>query len=220
MLLSARDLVQLQLRTAFLLDRHGRLLAINEPQRPAAPRIFVGIAGSERVVRLRHDIAEKVARGWLACSHLDADLAASVAAHEPIVSEYRGPAYVLPPLTSPDEPSVMVRSKGAPPLHPELAARGWGYSEAEPYAGIVRDGRVVAVCYSSRDGAEACEAGVETAIEYRGQGLGAAVVRAWAAAVQRSGRIALYSTSWENRASQRIAVRLGAEQYGENWHLT
>jgi predicted GNAT family acetyltransferase len=55
---------------------------------------------------------------------------------------------------------------------------------------------------------------------YRGLGLGALAVRSWAAAVQRSGRIALYSTSWDNLPSQGIAARLGAQQYGENWHLT
>lgn len=217
--LSARDLVRLQLRTAFLLDRQGRLLAVNEPHRPEAPRVFLAIAGAERLVRVRHNVPEAVAREWLACAGDDAALAARVAAHQPITNQHRGPAYVLPPLNAELGQTIFVRSAGDPPLHPELVARGWGLTEPEPYAGVVRDGHIVAVCYSSRDGAEACEAGVETATTYRGQGLGALVVRAWAAAVQRSGRHALYSTSWDNLPSQRIAARLGARQYGENWHL-
>lgn len=219
-MLSAKDLLRLQLRTAFLLDRQGRLLAVNEPHRPAPPRVFVATGGGERLVRWRHDISETIARGWLSCADDDAALVSRVAAHQPISNEHRGPAYALPPLSEPSEAAVIARSAQAPPLHPELVARGWGLTEAEPYLGVVRDGHVVAVCYSSRDGEEACEAGVETAITYRGQGLGTLVVRAWAHAVQRSGRLALYSTSWDNDASQRIAAALGAEQYGENWHLT
>jgi len=37
--------------------------------------------------------------------------------------------------------------------------------------------------------------------------------------VQRGGRRALYSTSWDNAASQSIARRLSARLYGEDWHL-
>ena len=182
--------------------------------------MFIARAGAERVLRIRHDIPETVARTWLACGDDEARLRDRVAEHAPIANQHRGPAYVMPAQIEAPAGVIAVRSPEAPPLHPELVARGWGLSEAEPYVGVVRDGHVVAVCYSSRDGAEACEAGVETAITYRGQGLGAAAVRAWAAAVQRSGRLALYSTSWDNIASQRIAERLGAERYGENWHLT
>lgn len=220
MVINSRDLIRLQLRTAFVLDRHGRLLAVNEPHRPEAPRVFLAIAGTDRLVRVRHNVPEAVAREWLACAGEDAELAARVAAHQAITNEHRGPAYILPPQSADPGQTMLVRATGAAPLHPELVSRGWGMTEAEPYVGVVRDGHIVAVCYSSRDGAEACEAGVETAMTYRGLGLGALAVRAWAAAVQRSGRVALYSTSWDNLPSQRIAARLGAHRYGENWHLT
>jgi RimJ/RimL family protein N-acetyltransferase len=215
--LTNRELLHIQLRTAFILDAQGRLAAVNEPGQPAAPRIFVAGAGQERIVRVRSDIPELIARAWLA-SEDEKTLMAKVAAHSPIQREHRGPAYVLPQLRPRDDDVVFVRE--GPGLHPELVARGWRLTEADPYVGVVRDDQIVAVCYSSRDGAEACEAGVETASTYRAQGLGELAVRTWAAMVQRSGRLALYSTAWDNAASQRIAAKLGAEQYGENWHLT
>lgn len=215
-----RELLHIQLRTAFLLDRHGRLLAINEPGSPAAPRVFVATSEGERVLRVRRDIPESVARAWLAAGASDDRLVEAVAAHAPIQREHRGPAYWLPPQAVRSAEGVVDVRSSRLPLHPELVARGWGRSEAAPYLGIVRDGQVVAVCYSSRDGDAACEAGVETATSYRGRTLGELAVRAWAAAVQASGRMALYSTSWDNAASRRIAAKLGAEEYGENWHLT
>lgn len=209
----------MQLRTMFLLDRRGRLLAGNEPARPAPPRIFVTTGRGVRVVRVRHDVCERHTRDWLACCDDPAALAAKLSEHAPIEREYRGPAYVLPSL-EPARGTVFLGGSGAPPLHPALLARGWRTSETGPYVGVVRDGHVVAVCYSSREGSGACGAGVETAIQYRGLGLASLAVQSWAAAVQQSGRVALYSTEWENLASQRLAARLDARQYGENWHIT
>jgi RimJ/RimL family protein N-acetyltransferase len=65
----------------------------------------------------------------------------------------------------------------------------------------------------------AAEAGVETLEAFRGRGLATAAVACWARAVQRSGRLALYSTSWDNAPSQAVARRLSARLYGENSQL-
>lgn len=207
--LSDQDLLRIQLRTLFRLDSLGRLV-------PPSPRVFVGGATGERLVRIRGDIHESTSRRWLRCVE-DAELRELVEAHAPITNEYRGPAYVLPELAPPAD-AVEVRPGIA--LHPELAARGWMPAEQPPYVGVVRDGVVVAVCFSARSTAAAAEAGVETVESYRGQGLGTVAVARWAAAVQASNRLALYSTTWDNLASQRVAAHLGAREYGEDWHLT
>jgi RimJ/RimL family protein N-acetyltransferase len=83
------------------------------------------------------------------------------------------------------------------------------------------DGQPAAVCHSPRGcTAVAAEAGVETLEPFRNRGLATAAVACWARAIQRTGRLALYSTSWENVASLRVARRLSARPYGENWHLS
>lgn len=85
---------------------------------------------------------------------------------------------------------------------------------------VVEDGRAVAVCSSVRITDVAREAGVETAAGFRGRGYAAKVVAAWAAAVQRIGAIPLYSTSWNNTASQAVARKLGLRMFGADLHIT
>ena len=212
------ELLRIQLRTIYRFDALGRITARDsEPGRPA-PRIVVLSGGGERLIRVRHDIPEATCRAWLACPK-DDDLRARVAGHSPIETEYRGPACALPTVTAPPGDGVVEVGPGVP-LHPELVARGWKPAERGPYVAVIRDGLAVSLCFSAAECAEAAEAGVETATEYRGRGLVLDAVRAWAAALQASGRLALYSTTWENEASQRVAAKLGAFEYGENWHLT
>ncbi len=96
-------------------------------------------------------------------------------------------------------------------MGPELEAR-W------PCFGVMDGGLVVSICCCARTTVEAAEAGVETATRYRAGGwregrcgLGEAVIA--------SGRVAFYSTSRENLASQAVARKLGAVEFGEDWSL-
>ena len=73
---------------------------------------------------------------------------------------------------------------------------------------IVIDGTAVSVCFSARSTTAASEAGVETLPEHRGRRHAGAVTAAWAAQVRRQGRIPLYSTSWTNHPSRRVAARM------------
>jgi hypothetical protein len=210
------ELLRIQLRTLYRFDRLGRLKAMTSDAERVAPRIVVVSGGGQRLVRTRNDIPESACRAWLACESDDV-LRDRVARQAPIETEYRGPAYVLPPV---EPPSDVVHVNLGVPLHPELLARGWKPIERGPYVAVVRDGLAVSLCFSAAECGEAAEAGVETATAYRGRGLVVEAVRGWAAAVQASGRLALYSTTWENEASQRVAEKLGAFEYGEDWHLT
>jgi predicted GNAT family acetyltransferase len=60
---------------------------------------------------------------------------------------------------------------------------------------------------------------VETLEGYRGRGYAPMVVAAWARAVRETGRIPLYSTSRNNRASEAVARKLGLVQYGSDLSL-
>jgi hypothetical protein len=196
------------------------LLDVVAPGRmaPPGPRVQVFRGADARLVFVRTDIPDETVREWAATTD-DRVLARLVAEQAPIEREHRGPAFVLPRQAAPADGSVVRIGEGVA-LHAELVERGWRPEETPPYFGALGDGVVVAACFSARAGQRACEAGVETAAEYRGRGLVLAAIRAWAAEVQESGRLALYSTTWDNLASRRVAEKLGGVEYGEDWHLT
>jgi hypothetical protein len=101
--------------------------------------------------------------------------------------------------------------------------RGWIPGEiAEgrvPVIAVAEDGYPVSVCFCARRSEQAAEAGVETATAFRGRGLGQIVTSAWAFHVRQSGRVPLYSTSWANEASLKLAGKLGLIPYASHWSL-
>jgi predicted GNAT family acetyltransferase len=84
---------------------------------------------------------------------------------------------------------------------------------------IVVDGNPVSVCFSARSSPVACEAGVETAAQFRGRGYAGVVTAAWARAIRASGRTPFYSTSWTNGASLANARKLGLIATGSSWSV-
>lgn len=78
----------------------------------------------------------------------------------------------------------------------------------QPCFVIIEDDLPVSICCSARQNSTAGEASVFTHEEYRGRGYGVEVANAWAVKVQKQGRIALYSTSWDNFASQSVVRKL------------
>ena len=100
-----------------------------------------------------------------------------------------------------------------PDLFRVLAAR-------QPCFAVVQDGVAVSVCFSSRVGRQAAEAGVETLPDFRGRAYATAVTAAWGAAVRERGLIPLYSTSWDNLASQGVARRVGLIMFGADLSWT
>ncbi|HSW09346.1 MAG TPA: hypothetical protein VLK32_00365 [Bacillota bacterium] len=75
----------------------------------------------------------------------------------------------------------------------------------QPFFGLVEEGRAVSICSSVRITPAAHEAVVETLPSFPGRGYAQDVVAGWASAVQATGALPLYSTSWENVASQAVA---------------
>ncbi|MYF91323.1 MAG: GNAT family N-acetyltransferase [Gemmatimonadetes bacterium] len=89
-----------------------------------------------------------------------------------------------------------------------------------PYLAVIEDSQAVSIYQSVRLSWRAHEAGVDTLEAYRQRGYAVSTVAAWALAVRALDLVPLYSTSWENVASQRVARRLGLVQYGVDYHVT
>ncbi len=92
--------------------------------------------------------------------------------------------------------------------------------ERQPFVVAVENDAAVALCCSVRITAAAHAAGVETLPAARRRGMASQAVAEWARAVDELGAIALYSTSWDNVASQAVARRLGMKLIGVDFHVT
>lgn len=206
------------MRTLYCVDRLGRLVCVNDLGTPPAPRVFIG-TGSDgsRVVRVGAGVGEREWRALLRCAGDSQAVRATLETTAPVKRENRGPAYVLPGDLRAGPRAVPVAEPEV--LHPELAPWGPELEARWPCFGVMDGGLVVSICCCARTTVEAAEAGVETATGFRGRGMAAEAVAAWAEAVIASGRVAFYSTSRENLASQAVARKLGAFEFGEDWSL-
>ena len=232
-------LIEIQVETLFRAGTDGRLSAVNEPGMPLAPRFFLGRTRNRNLVRYRHDLPADLVRildSLVAAEPVGAALTgeppvtydsirATLQAHGPVRDEWRGPAYRFPDALPPGAfdtplPLVEVGANNVGVLEGPFASLATVLPAILPCVAVVAEGAAVAVCHAARRSARAAEAGVITLPGFRGCGHGSAVVAAWARAVRRTGLLPLYSTSWDNTASRRLAQRLGLVLYAEDIHLT
>jgi RimJ/RimL family protein N-acetyltransferase len=237
------DLMRMQAATLYLLDDRGRMVAVNEAGRPPAPRVFLGRTRQGNVWHLRHDLPpEQVSplSDLLAAEPTLDDLPAAGAAGDrpaeprclsalraelaraaPLAGEWRGPAYLVPPGAGApaDAPTVEIVDGRTELSGTEFEWLIAELAERAPCLAALEGGRAVAICFCSRRGERAAEAGIETSPAHRGRGLASAAAASWSAAVRRRGLLPLYSTAWDNLASRGVARRLGARLYGEDLSL-
>ncbi len=228
--------MNIHVRALFTHSNDLRLLFINEPGGSSAhaPRLFLGRTRAGNVWRFRADLSEKLCEELSAlCAdeppvsskfdepprHLEKYIRL-LERDAPVQNPQMGPAYHFPQNVSPpSRPLLAVTEKNAEVL------RG-GFEEFivelptwQPFVALVEDGRTVSVCRSVRITREAHEAGVETLPDFRGKCCAGEVVAEWALRVQTFGAIPLYSTSWENSASQAVARKLNLNCYGVDFQI-
>ena len=229
---SNREFMAVQVEALFTFDAAGRMQRTNEPNAAPAPRFFLGRTKAGHLWRFRYDLpaglvqrldalaaSEPVVAGLPALPACIDGLRDALSAGGGTLDEYAGPAYRFPEeITAPSRVVTMTTADAHllretfPSLVPEVSAR-------QPCMAVVQDGAAVSVCLSARRSYRAAEAGVETHEAFRGRGHATAVTAAWALAVRSHGLVPLYSTSWENTASQGVARRLGLIVYGVDLDL-
>jgi hypothetical protein len=222
-------LLRLELDTLWVTDATGGLLHCRTPQAEAAPQLVVATCAAGVVWAPNAAIAEPVrsalaahlvdergggAIGWAPrCKDVLVDaLGAGLA--EP----HGGPSYVIEGALATAD-AVDLRSSATTDrrwLRGRLPERDRDL--AAPWVVAVVDDAVAAVCETARSAPAAAEAGVWTYEPHRRRGLGAAVTAAWSAMV--ADRIAFYSTSWTNLASQGVARHLRLRPLGHWWQLS
>jgi RimJ/RimL family protein N-acetyltransferase len=235
------DLLQQHVDVLFTRDPRGRIVVNNEPDGERAPRLYLARGRASIVTAVRHDVPEAVAerlsriasgiRQWDGTPSNPPtfdELRITLATQAPIQDESTGPAFRLdeprsdaaPGSAIPKVPVLPVDEDNANLLETFFPYTRSILADRQPVVGVVVDGAVVSACYSARRGEAVCEAGVDTEKAYRGRGFATAVVTAWRDAVIADGRLPLYSTSWDNDASLRVARRLGAVAYAETVSLS
>ena len=216
----------LLLRTLFSLDGDNRIVGTREPDPSAGPKFSLIRGKGDHAWAVRSDVPQRLAEEL-----------GDLAREEPPIADFRdapvnaarymslidgrvdsGPAFEFPDEIATVSGTVMIEDADQLDYHFE----GWTNDEIPyrtPIVALIKDGHAVSVCFCARRTDVTAEAGVETAVEYRGRGFATQVTAAWALAIRTSGRVPLYSTSWDNHASLTVARRLGLLTYASTWSI-
>ena len=229
---SPADLMRVHVEALYRLDSRGRLLTVNTSSGRAAPRFFLGRTSEGNQRWFRHDLEDDIVRSLdslgehepinsgLGGKAVDpAPYEALLAQQAPMENVSAGPAYCFPDEIAVSDTTVLISENDRDLLRPFFDDWHEDVRECQPFAVLLRDGAAVSLCATVRTTASADEAGVDTHLDFRGQGLAGEVVATWAKAVRHLGRVPLYSTSWENTASQAVARKLGLVQFGADFHI-
>ena len=229
---SVTELMQAHVEVLFTLDGRGRMRSANESGGGAAPRFFLGQTSEGNQHWFRDDLEDDMVRQLESLCEREpirTDLhgppansgryEALLAEHSPIESVWAGPAYYVAEEIEAPETTVLISEDDRDLLSPFLEDWFDDVSDCQPFAVALQDGRAVSLCATVRTTAKADEAGVDTHPDFRGHGFAGQVVATWAEAVHQLGRVPLYSTSWQNTASQAVARKLGLVQFGTDLHI-
>ena len=234
-MVSDRELIKMQVEVLFTLDENGRMLGINQSGGDVepAPRFFFGHTNQGQICRFRFDLPENLvtqlkevaaaepmlmdSRTCPSCHDRFKDILQS---HAPIERIWIGPAYRFPKHIAFPTNVVRLSPENAGLLKGDFAKLVPELDDRQAYLAVIEDSQAVSICRSVRSSSRAHEAGVDTLDAYRRRGYATSAVAAWALAVRSQNLIPLYSTSWDNVASQGVAQRLGLVQYGVDYHVT
>ncbi|MDE0684344.1 MAG: GNAT family N-acetyltransferase [Candidatus Poribacteria bacterium] len=234
-MISDTELMEIHVEVLFTQDENRCLQRINEPDGDGkpAPRFFFGYTNEGSICRFRHDLPDNVVaqlKEVVAAEPMpvNSEKIPSVHGqfkkilqrHAPIERVWFGPAYRFPEHIVPPTNVVLLSPPNIDLLKGNFTEMVSELNSSQPCLAVIEDSQAVSICRSVRLSSHAYEAGVDTLVGYRRRGYATAVVAAWALAVRALNCLPLYSTSWDNVASQGVARRLGLVQYGVDYHVT
>jgi hypothetical protein len=216
--------MRLHVEALYTYDERSRIESINQWHGGEPPRFYLARTTAGNLWRFHTSLPDELAHALhVLCKDEPAwngtpqppqhqhEYARLVTAHAPIRQISSGPAYWFSKDFSPHVQPVGIREANTALLQGGLDDWIADVPHRQPFMAAVEDCHAVSVCASVRITRAAHEAGVETLPTYRGRGHAVNVVAGWAKAVGTSGAVALYSTSWDNAASRRVAAKLGLQ---------
>jgi RimJ/RimL family protein N-acetyltransferase len=224
----------LHVQALFTHDARSRLLSVNEPGGgDIAPPFFLGRTRAGNLWRFRADLPQSLVEELEALC-LDEPVGQALQAkprhaeaymrlldrHAPVQKWWLGPAYHFTEYVEPSRPLLAITETNAETLRGGFEALVAELPDWQPFVALIERDRAVSICRSVRITPEAHEAGVETLPEFRRKGYAKDVVAGWARFVQSMGATPLYSTSWENTASQAVAKKLRLAPFGVDFHIS
>ncbi|MFC9448609.1 GNAT family N-acetyltransferase [Bacillus cereus] len=226
MRLSELDLIAIQVEVLFVHSPVGKMKCVNEKGNPKAPRFFLGRTREGSITRYHCNVGDKTISKIEKLirepsNHIEIAKIINVLNEERTVENiWTGPAFMLPNNLHKPTRTIQITEKNKELLRENFPNLIEQMEWRQPYFAIVQNEKVVSICCSARSTPVAAEASVETLAEFQGNGYGTDVVTAWAISIQEEKRIPLYSTSWDNYASQAVARKLKLINYGMNLHIT
>jgi len=222
--ISPMDMMKIQAETLYTMDNQKRLLSINEPDGGQAPALFIGISSVGQCSYYHEQLPFTLIEELGCDAELPLDVAKlirRVETFKPVKSVWMGPAYTFPETCGEWNPNVqLIESHRTFLLEEHFPDLIEHLHEKMPVAAYVIEDSAVAVCCSARVSQQGAEASLYTAPNFRGQGYAVEAVKCWQYHVRESGRIPIYSTSWDNIASQAVARKLGLIQFGVDFSVT
>jgi hypothetical protein len=222
-----------RLEALYRRDRRGRLVSVNEWNGGAAPRYHLMRTVGQSFGRYRADLADDLVGRLEAVRAqepigqrqgerpgLHAKYLELLALHAPAARVWAGPVF-----TFPDDMRADVRTMSIDDRNGHLLRDGFDdwlpdIRYRQPFCAVVEDNRAVSICASVRITDAVHCAGVETLAAHRRLGHATCAVTGWALAVRSRGANPVYSTSWTNEASRRVAARLRLVPIGVDFHVT
>ncbi|MFS0870221.1 GNAT family N-acetyltransferase [Paenibacillus xylanilyticus] len=218
------ELMEMQAQTLYTMNTQQRLTGINEPEGGHAPALFIGMSSAGPLPYYHEQLPLELVHQMGHDVKLPIDipkLMRRVETFKPVKEIWMGPAYTF--REKYDEWNLNVQfidynnrfllKEHFPVLMDRLGVK-------MPVAAYIIADSAVAVCCSARVSQRGAEASLYTVPAYRGYGYAVETVKCWQYHVQESGRIPLYSTSWDNLPSQQVARKLGLIQFGMDFSIT
>ena len=217
--------MEMHINVLFKHNEVGKITHINEPPYEIAPQFYIGSTKNGNVKRFLDGLkSEELIELEKVLDTNDSiplvNILQILSKDHHIDSLWIGPAYVFPTVNNVSSKAIKITEANKQCLLPNFPYTYEELDLKEPCYAVIENDLAVSICCSARLSAEAAEASVHTLENFRGKEYGLIVSNAWAADVQSQGRTALYSTSWDNYASQAVARKLNLVQYGTDIHFS